>query len=31
MVNPLLSPSVAYLFQVHLRGGGRFNRDGGLM
>ena len=22
MVNPLLSPSVAYLFQGHLRGGG---------
>ena len=22
MVNPLLSPSVAYLFQAHLRGGG---------
>ena len=32
IVNPLLSPLGAYLFQVHLRwGGGGLNRDVGLI
>ena len=31
IVNPLLSPQGAYLFQAHLRGGGGLNRDVGLI